>query len=93
MQIHVSDINDLLIQEDVEGFIALGAPQDEYESEAALIAAAILQLKENEQTEDAILSVIAIIWMNNFNLGDDEMQLRLPALQRVAQAIVVHQQE
>ena len=90
MQIHVSDINDLLIQEDVEGFIELGAPQDEYESEAALIAAAILQLKENERTEDAILSVMAIIWMNNFNLGDDEMQLRLPALQRVAQAIVSH---
>ena len=90
MQIHVSDINDLLIQEDVEGFIELGAPQDEYESEAAFIAAAILQLKENERTEDAILSVMAIIWMNNFNLGDDEMQLRLPALQRVAQAIVSH---
>ena len=87
MQLHVSDVNELLIQEDVEGFIELGAPRDEYESEAALIAAAILQLKENEQTEDAILSVMAIIWMNNFNLDDDEMQQRIPALRRIAQEI------
>ncbi|MDX2095762.1 MAG: hypothetical protein SFW64_07495 [Alphaproteobacteria bacterium] len=88
MQLHVSDVNELLIQEDVEGFIELGAPHDEYESEAALIAAAILQLKENERTEDAILSVMAIIWMNNFNLGDDEMQHRIPALRRIAQEIL-----
>jgi hypothetical protein len=88
MQLHVSDVNELLIQEDVEGFIELGAPQDEYESEAALITAAILQIKEHERTEDSVLSVAAIIWMNNFGLGDEEMQLRLPALTRIVRAIL-----
>jgi len=34
----VTNINKLLIQEDIEGFIEAGAPTDEYANEAAQIA-------------------------------------------------------
>jgi hypothetical protein len=40
-------INEPLRHEDIEGLLAMGAPDDEYESEAEMIAAHIGEAEEN----------------------------------------------
>jgi hypothetical protein len=88
MQITVSGIDNILIPEDIEGFIEMGAPADEYQDEAAQIAAAIAALGAEEFSEENILAIVSLVWMKSFGLDEEDMALRLPALRRVTQAIV-----
>ena len=87
MQITVSSIDNILIQEGIEGFIEAGAPADEYQVEAAQIAAAISLLAEEEFREENILAIISLVWIKSFELSEGDVALRLPALRRVTQAI------
>lgn len=87
MQFNVSTIEKILIPEDIEGFIAMGAPVDEYQDEAAQIAAAITALGEEEFREENILAIVSLVWMKSFGLDEGDMALRLPGLRRVTQAI------
>ena len=80
-------IDNILIQEDIEGFIEAGAPADEYQVEAAQIAAAISLLAEEEFREENILAIISLVWIKSFELSEGDVALRLPALRRVTQAI------
>lgn len=77
-------INRLLIQEDIEGFIAAGAPMDEYKNEAEQIADAIFAMARAEISDQTILALITIIWMRNMDLSHEEIAPRLPSLRRVA---------
>ncbi len=87
MQFNVSTIEKILIPEDIEGFIEMGAPVDEYQDEAAQIAAAITALGEEEFREENILAIVSVVWMKSFGLDEEDMALRLPGLRRVTQAI------
>lgn len=88
MRITTANINALLVQEDVEGLIDAGAPSDEYSDEAAQIAAALLQLDHEQLTEDIILSTVGLIWLKNFELSEQDMKLRIPALESLARLIL-----
>jgi len=48
MTITLANIADALRTEDIEGFIASGAPSDEYNSEAEKIASALTSLQNNQ---------------------------------------------
>lgn len=80
-------MNEILVREDIEGLIEIGAPVDEYEHEAAQIAAAITLLEHDQRTEENILAIITLLWMKSFNLSKEDIKLRGPAFLRVVQAI------
>jgi hypothetical protein len=88
MRITTANINALLVQEDVEGLIDAGAPSDEYSDEAAQIAAALLLLNREQLTEDIILSTVSLIWLKSFELSEQDMKLRRPALERITRLIL-----
>ena len=88
MRITTANINALLIQEDVEGLIDAGAPSDEYSDEAAQMAAALLQLDNEQLTEDIILSTISLVWIKSFELSEQDMTLRIPALERITRRML-----
>ncbi len=77
----------VLRQEDIEGLIALGAPEDEYDSEAAEIAEAVNKLDVTARTQSNIAAIIALVWAQMFNHSPNEMEMRTPALQRVAERL------
>ncbi len=87
MHISVTEINSILIQADIEGLIELGAPEDEYEDEAAQIAAAISTFKDNELTRDTMLALVVVVWMKSFDLDDESFSLRMDAIMRTSLAI------
>jgi hypothetical protein len=88
MQIAVSSIDNILIQEDIEGLIEAGAPADEYQYEAAQIAASINKLSEENFREENILAIISLVWIKSFHLAEGDMALRRPSLRRATQAIL-----
>lgn len=79
-------INELLVAEDIEGYIAFGAPMDEYSSEAAMIASAVSKLDHEQISEEILVAIIATAWAT-FELSPEELQLRLPGIRNVAQRI------
>jgi hypothetical protein len=80
---------DLILQtEDVEGLIEIGAPSDEYVSEAQEIAEAISKLSASQVTAENIVAIISLAWAKSFNRSAEEIKERLPAFHRIARQIL-----
>jgi hypothetical protein len=79
----------VLNEEDVEGLRALGAPADEYDSEAQMIAAAVDQLGPNDLVSDRVLEIVTDVCSRRFGPFDGEqLRRRQPVYRRVAQRIL-----
>jgi hypothetical protein len=88
MTIDLDSVNDLITEQDVEGFIADGAPADEYESEVEEVFAALLALPAHEATQDRILAILEETWKKNFSLSGDELKQRRLALEKIVERIL-----
>ena len=84
-----TSVEEMLRLEDIESLIESGAPDDEYDSEAAEIAEALNALKGDRFTEDNIISIVAHVWAKMFNLDEDDIKKRMPAFQNVAQSLLL----
>ena len=82
------NIKAVLRSEDIEGFIHLGAPSDEYDSEAKKIADALSTLADNQLTSDNIVAVVALVWAKSFNRSADEIERRMSAFRHIAQQLL-----
>lgn len=81
-------INSYLQSADIEGLIEIGAPTDEYESEAKDIARGLAEISKQDWGQADIVAIISLIWARSFNLAADDMAKRLPAIQQVAEKII-----
>lgn len=88
MTIDLDSVNDLVTEQDVEGFIADGAPADEYESEVEEVFAALHALPAHEATKDRILLILQQTWKKNFSLSDADLQQRRPGLEKIVERIL-----
>lgn len=87
MKNHAS-IQQLLQTADIEGLIALGAPRDEYTSEAASFAEAMALLPAAERTEAQLYAILAALWAERFSLDNAALKLRAQALLQVVRALL-----
>ncbi len=74
--------------EDIEGLLRLGTPTDEYSGEARDIAAALEVIESSRLGADVVTATISLIWTKSFDLSDDDMLKRLPAIRNVASRLV-----
>jgi hypothetical protein len=88
MNIDLDSVNDLVTEQDVEGFIADGAPADEYEGEVEELFAALLALPPAEATQAKIVDVLRQTWRKNFSLSDAALDQRGPGLEKIAERIL-----
>ena len=88
MNISHENIERELRREDIEGFLETGAPEDEYASEAREIALSLTKIPINIRYEDSIIEIMSNIWASNFDLSEQDITLRLPAIQRVARRLI-----
>jgi hypothetical protein len=88
MTIDLDSVNDLVTEQDVEGFIADGAPADEYESEAEEVFAALFALPTPEATRERILAILEQTWKKNFSLSEYELNQRRPAFEKIVERIL-----
>ncbi len=80
-------IQELVATADVEGFIADGAPEDEYETEAELLFNRIKSFTTAELVPEMLTPILDEIWLQNFSLSAEQLLLRQPALLALAQQI------
>lgn len=89
MVITETAIEEVLRSADIEALIQLGAPKDEYESEARSIMNAIVHLDEKDLTEERLTAILRVEWTHWFGpFSDGEMELRMPDFQRIARRIL-----
>jgi hypothetical protein len=82
--VNVDQIRDILNQEDIEGLLRLGAPNDEYETEAKMIAEALAEQKELAD-EDRLSALVRVVWIKAFSpFSEAALSKRAPAFSRVA---------
>jgi hypothetical protein len=82
-------IGELLRHEDIEGLLSMGAPDEEYESEAEMIADRIgeAEMKASVTRQD-VESIVASVWKEMFELSDEDMRLRRDAFATIAARLV-----
>ena len=79
-------IRRILIEEDIEGLIEMGAPRDEYDPEVSRIEGRIQRLPNPD--EDAVIGVVEAVWNEMFGPFDSSDTLqRVDSIRRLARRI------
>lgn len=84
-------ISELLRYEDIEGLLSMGAPDDEYESEAEMIADRVGEVEERSSekiTREEVEEIVAAVWKKRFGLSDAHVQRRRDAFAAIAARLV-----
>ena len=80
--------NELLRHEDIEGLLAMGAPDDEYEPEAEMIVSRVREAESNTPTHkitrEEIEAIVSSVWKEMFGLSEDQLGQRRQAFQSIA---------
>ncbi len=94
MRLTASDIQQILNVEDVEGLLSLGAPSDEYTSEAEMISEAITRLGELELSQEAVETIVRNVWVKMFGpFTEDQFNKRGPVLSNLARQLLILSQK
>ncbi len=83
----LASIQELVRAADPEGHLADGAPADEYEPEEKELFAAIQDFATADLLTVNILPILERIWSRSFNLDEQELAPRRPALLSLAKEI------
>ncbi len=82
-----ASIDELVAAADAEGFLADGAPADEYESEAEQLFAAIRHFPTADLVVEKLMPILERIWRESFALDEVGLADREPALRGLAEQI------
>ncbi len=80
----LDSLQELVAAADVEGFIAQGAPSDEYETEAEAFFEQIRGFSTAELVMPGLLPLLEDIWRRSFELNPDDLARRRPKLAELA---------
>jgi hypothetical protein len=84
-------IKTLLDREDIENLLALGAPGDEYQSEAQMIHRAVTKLHNDRPqnfTTERVTDVIEAVWQEMFGpIEAEQLAAREPVFRKIAAEI------
>ncbi len=83
----LDSIRELVRDADIEGLIADGAPQDEYDPEADAWFDQIAPLAPAELVADSLLPGLEALWRSGFDLNEDTLAQRRPELLVLARQI------
>lgn len=84
-----ASVQQVLNDEDMEGLLRLGAPLDEYQTEAEMISKAIAQVSESELSGEHLTAVVRTVWTEMFGpFSEQQSQQREAAFQRVARRLL-----
>jgi len=86
-------IDELLRTHDIEGLIEIGAPEDEYNSEAKMIAERIgtaeWRVCPQKLSLAQIKEIIRNVWVEMFGLDEEVLGKREDAFEEIAKRLVV----
>jgi len=86
--LHPARIRHALNDEDPENLLKLGAPDDEYQTEADMIANLLANVPPADRTLERVVAIIAGVWRHMFALSPEALKVRGSMFQRVAERIL-----
>ena len=84
MNVDYDALDELFRIQDIEGLIALGTPDDEYEPEVEKIFAALEALPREDATVPKLVEVFEGAYKQMFGWSDEEMRRRRPHFEEIA---------
>jgi hypothetical protein len=88
MDIDYAAISKLFRRADIDGLIASGAPDDEYEPEVDRIAAAIEDLPRDQASVAAIAEIFATVWAQMCGGSQEQMKRRRVEFDEIAEKVM-----
>jgi|HubBroStandDraft_1064217.scaffolds.fasta_scaffold2070808_1 hypothetical protein len=89
MKIAATAILEVLNKADIEGLLRLGAPADEYVSEAQLISEAIAQAGDSKHTQARVEDLVRDVWVTRFGpFSEEQIEKRSGVFSQVARDIL-----
>jgi hypothetical protein len=83
------NVQRVLNESDIEGFLEIGAPPDEYSREAQNITSKLAYLNDSDLTEENVIAAVRDVWIQSFGpFSEGDLTQRLPVFQQVAQRIL-----
>jgi hypothetical protein len=76
MNVDLESVDELIRTQDVEGFIAEGAPEDEYEGEIEAVYERLRALPVEEASRERLMAVLEEVWARSFSLSAAELKER-----------------
>ena len=83
----LASLKELVATADVEGFLAEGAPGDEYDTEAEALFTQLKDLPTAQLTPATILPILQAIWRESFSLEPEDLAILRPKLDELAAQI------
>ena len=85
----LTTLEEVFRAEDMEGLIALGAPDDEYDSEAFEVQTELEALEDREMSQACVSTIVANVWRGSFGpFDEDGWRQREPVLRHLVQRIL-----
>lgn len=81
---------ELFTTHDLEGFIAGGAPADEYEPEMKQLIEALALIPPGEASQSKIIALLNDIWRKDFSATEDRLEALRPGFESLANTLLEH---
>ena len=88
MNVDLESIDELIRTQDIEGYIAEGAPEDEYAPEIEEVFAQLRALPVEEASRERLLTLLESVWKKDFSLSASELETRRPGFEAIAGKIL-----
>jgi hypothetical protein len=84
MNVDYDALDEIFRIQDIEGLIALGVPDNEYEPKVEKIFAALEALPREEATVPKLVEVFEGVYKQMFGWSDEDMRRRRPHFEEIA---------
>jgi hypothetical protein len=88
MNVDYEALSSLFRVQDIEGLIASGAPEDEYEPEVEKIYVELEALPKEEATVTRLVEIFDDVYKQMFGWSDAQMRRRRPDFEDIAEKII-----
>ena len=88
MTVDLESIDELIRTQDIEGFLADGAPEDEYAPEIEVVFAQLRALPIQQASRERLIALLEAVWTKDFSLSESELETRRPGFEAIADKIL-----
>ena len=88
MTIDRASLEELVQNADIEGFLAQGAPADEYDLEVDSLLRRIHGIAPGVATPTTLIALFEDVWREAFSLSEEEIMKRRPAFEEITDKIL-----
>ena len=90
MNVDFESLDELFRLSDLEGLIAAGAPQDEYQPEVELIALALDEIPTGEASKEQIVQIFSDVWKKMFSTSEPGLAARKQGFEEIAEKLLTY---